>query len=43
MTGRLRDATQSFTGGLYLISAMALGAAGLALVVRKAQIMEKDF
>jgi MFS transporter, ACS family, tartrate transporter len=34
MTGRLRDATQSFTGGLYLISAMALGAAGLALAAR---------
>ncbi|NYF88214.1 MFS transporter [Tunturiibacter empetritectus] len=37
MTGRLRDATQSFTGGLYLISAMALGAAGLALVARNRQ------
>jgi len=35
MTGRLRDATHSFTGGLYLISAMALGAAALALAVRK--------
>jgi ACS family tartrate transporter-like MFS transporter len=34
MTGRLRDATHSFTGGLYLISAMALGAAGLALAAR---------
>ena len=35
MTGRLRDATHSFTGGLYLISGMALGAALLALVVRR--------
>ncbi|WP_353063967.1 MFS transporter [Tunturibacter psychrotolerans] len=34
VTGRLRDATQSFTGGLYLIGAMALGAAALALVAR---------
>jgi len=34
MTGRLRDATQSFAGGLYLISGMALGAAALALVAR---------
>jgi MFS transporter, ACS family, tartrate transporter len=34
MTGRLRDATQSFTGGLYLISGMALGAAALALVAQ---------
>jgi MFS transporter, ACS family, tartrate transporter len=31
-TGRLRDATHSFAGGLYLMSGLALGAAGLALV-----------
>jgi MFS transporter, ACS family, tartrate transporter len=37
VTGRLRDATQSFTGGLYLISGMALAAAMLALVVRRSR------
>lgn len=44
MTGRLRDATQSFTGGLYLISGMALAAAMLSLAVRrpKAQAVEPD-
>ncbi|MGD0444816.1 MAG: MFS transporter [Edaphobacter sp.] len=31
-TGRLRDATHSFAGGLYLMGALALGAAGLALI-----------
>jgi ACS family tartrate transporter-like MFS transporter len=35
MMGRLRDATHSFSGGLYLISGMALAAAVLALVVRQ--------
>jgi cyanate permease len=35
MTGRLRDATHSFTGGLYLISGLALAAAMLALAVRR--------
>lgn len=35
MTGRLRDATHSFAGGLYGMSAMALLAATLALVVRR--------
>jgi ACS family tartrate transporter-like MFS transporter len=35
MTGRLRDATHSFAGGLYLISGMALGAAMLVLAVKK--------
>jgi MFS transporter, ACS family, tartrate transporter len=35
MTGRLRDATHSFSGGLYLISGMALGAALLSLAVRR--------
>ncbi|WP_433984002.1 MFS transporter [Tunturiibacter empetritectus] len=42
MTGRLSDATHSFVGGLYLVSAMALGAAGLALVVRRPRGVEKD-
>ena len=36
-TGRLRDATQSFAGGLYLMSGLALGAAMLALAARRAQ------
>jgi MFS family permease len=35
VTGRLRDATHSFTGGLYLMSVMALMAAVLALAVRR--------
>jgi MFS transporter, ACS family, tartrate transporter len=35
MTGRLRDATHSFAGGLYGIAALALGAALLALAVRR--------
>jgi MFS transporter, ACS family, tartrate transporter len=35
VTGRLRDATHSFTGGLYLMSGMALAAAMLSLAVRK--------
>ncbi|MDQ2832714.1 MAG: MFS transporter [Acidobacteriota bacterium] len=35
MTGRLRDQTHSFSGGLYLISGMALVAAMSALLVRK--------
>jgi MFS transporter, ACS family, tartrate transporter len=35
MMGRLRDATHSFSGGLYLISGMVLAAAVLALVVRQ--------
>jgi sugar phosphate permease len=34
VTGRLRDATHSFTGGLYLIGGMALVAAILSLMVR---------
>jgi sugar phosphate permease len=36
-TGRLRDATHSFAGGLYLMGALALGAAGLALVANGKQ------
>jgi ACS family tartrate transporter-like MFS transporter len=35
MTGRLRDATHSFAGGLYGIAGLALGAALLALAVRR--------
>jgi ACS family tartrate transporter-like MFS transporter len=34
MTGRLRDATHSFTGGLYVMSAMALGAAALCALAQ---------
>jgi MFS transporter, ACS family, tartrate transporter len=35
VTGRLRDATHSFAGGLYLISGLALVAAMLSLTVRR--------
>jgi ACS family tartrate transporter-like MFS transporter len=35
VTGRLRDATHSFAGGLYLIGGLALGAALLSLAVRR--------
>lgn len=35
MTGRLRDATHSFAGGLYVMSAMALVAAALSIVAPK--------
>jgi ACS family tartrate transporter-like MFS transporter len=35
MTGRLRDATHSFAGGLYGIAGLALAAAMLALAVRR--------
>ena len=35
MTGRMRDATHSFAGGLYTMSGLALGAALLALAVRR--------
>jgi MFS transporter, ACS family, tartrate transporter len=42
MTGRLRDATSSFTGGLYLMSAMALGAAMLSLTVRRPRILAES-
>ena len=34
VTGRLRDATHSFAGGLYLMGGLALAAAMLALVAR---------
>jgi sugar phosphate permease len=39
MTGRLRDATNSFSGGLWVISAMAVGAAMLALAVRRPKVV----
>jgi ACS family tartrate transporter-like MFS transporter len=35
MTGRLRDMTHSFTGGLYGIAGLALAASMLAILVRK--------
>jgi MFS transporter, ACS family, tartrate transporter len=35
LTGRLRDATHSFTGGLYGIAGLALGAAMLVLAARR--------
>ena len=35
MTGRLRDATHSFAGGLYGMSAMAMVAAALSMAARK--------
>jgi hypothetical protein len=35
MTGRLRDLSHGFTGGLYVISGLALAAALLTLAVRK--------
>jgi MFS transporter, ACS family, tartrate transporter len=34
VTGRLRDATHSYAGGLYGIAALAVAAAGLSLVIR---------
>lgn len=40
MTGRLRDQTHSFTGGLYLISGMALAAAITALLVHRPRTLE---
>jgi MFS transporter, ACS family, tartrate transporter len=38
MTGRLRDETHSFSGGLYLIAGMALAAAVFSLVARPRQL-----
>jgi ACS family tartrate transporter-like MFS transporter len=35
ITGRLRDATHSFSGGLYLIAGLALSASVLSLAVRR--------
>jgi ACS family tartrate transporter-like MFS transporter len=42
MTGRLRDATHSFAGGLYGIAGLALGAAMLALAVRRPAARMED-
>ena len=42
VTGRLRDATHSFAGGLYLISGLALGAAMLSLVVGRSWRMNSS-
>lgn len=39
MTGRLRDATHSFTGGLFVMSGMAVCAALLALAVRRPRVV----
>jgi ACS family tartrate transporter-like MFS transporter len=41
-TGRLRDATHSFAGGLYGIAGLALGAAMLALAVRRPKTVVAD-
>jgi ACS family tartrate transporter-like MFS transporter len=37
VTGRLRDATHSYAGWLYLIGGLALGAALLALAARRSR------
>jgi len=42
MTGRLRDATHSFAGGLYGIAGLALAAAMLALAVRRPAARMED-
>lgn len=39
MTGRLRDATHSFAGGLFVMSGMAVCAAMLALAVRRTKVV----
>jgi len=39
MTGRLRDATHSYTGGLFVMSGMAVCAALLALAVRRPRVV----
>ncbi|HET6170188.1 MAG TPA: MFS transporter [Terracidiphilus sp.] len=39
MTGRLRDATHSFTGGLLVMSGMAVCAALMALAVRRPKVV----
>lgn len=41
MTGRLRDATHSFTGGLLVMSGMAICASLLALVVRRTKTVSE--
>jgi len=42
VTGRLRDATHSFAGGLYLISGLVLGGAMLSLVVGRSWRMNSS-
>ena len=42
MTGRLRDATHSFAGGLYVMSGMAVCAALLALAVRRPKVVAAE-
>jgi ACS family tartrate transporter-like MFS transporter len=42
VTGRLRDATHSYAGGLYGIAALAIGAAGLSLVIRNRPLAIAD-
>jgi ACS family tartrate transporter-like MFS transporter len=42
VTGRLRDATHSFAGGLYLISGLSVGAAMLSLVVGRSWRMNSS-
>ncbi|WP_263367589.1 MFS transporter [Edaphobacter bradus] len=39
VTGRLKDATHSFSGGLYAMGALALGAALLSLAVRQRKLV----
>ena len=41
LTGRLRDATHSFAGGLYGISGLALSAAMLSLAVRQSKVEDR--
>ena len=42
VTGRLRDATHSFAGGLYAMSALTLIAAGLSLTLKNVQSGDKS-
>lgn len=42
LTGRMRDATHSFAGGLYGIGALALGAGLLALMAPKSRVGDVD-
>ncbi len=39
MTGRMRDATHSFAGGLFVMSGLAVGAAALCLAIRRQRSM----
>jgi MFS transporter, ACS family, tartrate transporter len=42
MTGRLRDATHSFAGGLFVMSGMAVCAALLSLAVRRPKLVAAE-